>query len=510
MLNKRSLFSFILVLLPLLIFISCENELTSFGDGLLPEDDGLPLKTDTIRAVGLRTVLSPPIATSGYASSMLGEVEDSFFGITKSVFFSQILPFHFNRTLYKFPEEMEIKEVNLILGIESISGDDHSILNFTINELIPSITYQDTALDREIKGIDYLTDSLFSNTDYLEYYSENELASISLIPSYSLNYDEDYKYQYIKLTLPVSYGQKLATIQNEVLEDTSYIDTNLFTYYKYNELINAFHNELGAISIKAERNNSNEKGALLRVSTKKYHVELSEYVHNSRIEIIYSLRDTLYTYNYMFDPRYIEEMTSTTTFHWINANYYQLIHDYNGFPIDTILNSNNFNQNTGYIQSLAGLNTLIEFPNLNEYYSEHPNLLVAKARLEIKKANTDIFLNNNDTLLTRRIKGCEFNNYRTDTSYLFMNPDFTSGLYNENKGVYTIYMPVETNSIIKRELSNINDLSKVFIYPVYASPVQTTFSSFGSYYRLEPNHINLDYTALDLNSVKLIITYATP
>ena len=181
-------------------------------------------------------------------------------------------------------------------------------------------------------------------------------------------------------------------------------------------------------------------------------------------------------------------------------------HNYQGTEIATTLASNTVGEEFSYTQGLAGLGTLVEFPNIENY----GDVVILKAELQITQffdASNEIFVEPN------RIFALEVtdstNQSLTDFSFFGSNhfdgfaTDITIG--NDNVAQYTINISDYLQDVLLGEKENNGLFITNNIAQTFAGGSANTSLYFGSRIKLYgSNHQSDDYR------LKLLLKYSRP
>ena len=72
-------------------------------------------------------------------------------------------------------------------------------------------------------------------------------------------------------------------------------------------------------------------------------------------------------------------------YHPFIISYTHYEYEYSDYPVNTHINQSISNDSICFVQSLAGLKTKIEFPDMKEYFSEYDKVVINKAELNVNE-----------------------------------------------------------------------------------------------------------------------------
>jgi len=153
--NPKNLYSLFLGMFAV-VLISCEQDPSSLGSNLLPENIGY--RYDTSVAMRGNVFEDEPFITSNLSSYSIGIIEDSYFGMQKSEYIGQFLPSNFDTTIVQH----NIDSAFLYLLVDSIYGFQDQI------------QYKVYEIENEIND----DGEYYFDTDISSFYTEQNLISL--------------------------------------------------------------------------------------------------------------------------------------------------------------------------------------------------------------------------------------------------------------------------------------------------------------------------------------------
>lgn len=316
--KKKDRWVIAVVMAIVVIFSSCSIWEPDLGQDLLPPSDNVFLFYDTIFDIEAYTVSGIPIETSDrYLSNgllyMLGKVEDTLTGVSEASLFTQ-----FNTTAGFYPANNT--------EIDSI------VLNLYIEEYIGNTDEQFTIRVYEATNRIHMDSSYYSDFEMEGAYDPNLLAEISITPD-----DADTVQIFIENQ---DFYQKFLDVQTDT---ALFANDSLFKDY-FNGLY------LTASSTAGE-------GTMAKVGPSNPISRLSVKYANDSTEV---------------------DSTAERDFRWatfgINEYYSQKInifeHDHRGSAVEKLLDNPDIESPFIYVQGLAGVNTALSFPKLEEWVTE--------------------------------------------------------------------------------------------------------------------------------------------
>ena len=476
---------FYLVLISSLIFQiflnSCEDSFTTIGSSLLPQGDHLVIKTDTFTNIRLKTVVTDPVKTSKQQSQIIGEYENSFFGISNMSLLCNFIPGSYD-TIHK--KGYAYKDAYLYLYVDTFYGDNKSSMLFNIYETPVNIHEGKYGIKK--------SKSYYSNEEYDDYYStKNLLCNQEVVASNTNNLmrDTTANLYYIKIKMPDMYMQKLEN-KKDVLYDwyMNNTDTNMTEYqldsvYSYRDSI--YMTLAGGLLIEVQRNNQTEPGTVFNTYLNSLLSVNSTTVLCTRMVIYYEKDDTTTLgSNYYFDPSISNYIT----------NYAIYKNSSEGYPVSSYIDNSTNNDSIAFLSGFGGYNILLQLPDLNNYFKEYNNVIINKAELNIYEA--DNYKSITDYNSVNRLWLSNSINDLVNINAFYRNRFDPNGFNFNNK--YTFSIPYVIQDILNGEMEN--DLN---IYPAYTGRLN-------SYYSLEYDVHKLNFGVLKNDSISLILTYTLP
>jgi len=318
-----------------ILFVGCEKPENSIGLELQPGDDLLGYfvsDTTTLRASSLK---EDSLRTDELTSIMLGNYTDPIFGKTRASAVAQI---KLSSSNVVFPEIFEVDSVVL------------------------SMVYSGQFYGRPVPQafqVFKVTEDLYTDTSYFTNYrvqideTKDLVASQGAIQEISINdfsiVDGDSLQPQLRIPLDIDLGNELMTADPSVL-----VDNIVFIEYF--------------------------KGLYIRSLTEQGAVVNYDLVDSdSKLTIFY---------------RDLDDETPDTLSYVFNINsdcvrFTQIEHDYSATVLSGIENAEVDGTELNYVQSAAGIKTIIQFPFLEDYKS-FGNITINKAELIIPVVDADI------------------------------------------------------------------------------------------------------------------------
>ena len=195
---------FILLFLSIAVFISCNDDATTYsvGDEFV-DIDSRTIVTDTLSII-TSTILLDSIETSSTSRLLIGALEDSQFGKLTSQTFFNLLAYD-----YSLDNDATYDSIGIILYYDRYYyGDTTRVQKFRVHEITESFEPYDDG-------------SSFYNTSILEY-SDEVLGEVSFIP-YPNKKDSIY------IPLSYTFGKN---IFDNIIDDDVNNDDELYTLFK--------------------------------------------------------------------------------------------------------------------------------------------------------------------------------------------------------------------------------------------------------------------------------------
>jgi len=471
--DTRFFLQYLFPLIFLLTFVSsCEESFTPVGDALLPDSDGIFLKTDTINGLKVKTVITTDkLITSKDPYPLIGEIKDDFLGEMSSTWITQFLPQFMGASFGD--SVVSVNEASLILVVDSvIYGDKFSPLIFRISHLLTDTNTTNIGLSDTV--------SYLSDQDYHEIFDYEEIIlEETITPATDIKFDSSGNFHFIEFSLPESFYMRLYNIQNEILNNPDFyvndtIDNVITRDYNGDTVYYTNRKLLGALAISAYRANENT-GSIIRLNV-IHNTGLSNYPeYSTKIKINYTSSDESLSSNYFF-----------------YTNYVNINHNYSGYPIENHFNENLNDDTISIVQSLSGVKTKIEFPDIKNYFSQYNKVVINKATLIIKEYTPHSL---SDTEYSPSYIFGTFESSSYDQLYeIYYNHVNIDGSYNDSLNQYTLNIPHFIQSLVSDDRNN-----EIYLFPV-------GLRSNGYYLDI----YNYRHTILDAGSIELIVTYSTP
>lgn len=333
--RKLSLLSLFFVAL---LFVSCDDQLSSIGLNLRDDDELLGTSFMDSTTLVAYSILDDSLSTKNLSNNVLGFVNDPTLGSTKASYYAQYL---LSGTSVDFGTNPVLDSVVLCIRVGGFFGDTLSPLPVRVYELNRSL----------------YSDSTYTNTSTVEHIGVN------------LTYDPNYTV--------------LPTPRTRVYIDTNSYDSHLrirlsddFGYKFLNnpaQMANAstFAQFFKGLYVTVE--NPNGTGSLM-------YINLTSSLSN--ISIYYKNNGT---------PKRYPLVTTTAAVRFNNFE-----HNYNNGSthfINEVINRNPSDPTVGsellYIQPTAGVKTRIQFPHIKAAFKDK-NIVINRAELVITNVSNDL------------------------------------------------------------------------------------------------------------------------
>ncbi len=386
-----------------LLMLSCEEDPSKIGTGILPGRDFVSIvSTDTLSVLSY-TRYEPSTRSDNQAYGLIGTVYNPYFGITTAEFVSQV------RLGSRWGgETFAVDSVKLVLQIQSIEGDPAATQQLTISEIAEEI-FTDSA---------YYSNTPVTLTGY-----DVATVEIPALRSDTVNR--------LEFALPLAFG-------NYILRDTSML----------------FHSNA------KDDFRSYFRGLYFRVTSSTAHRMLTINLRRSS-----STYETFY--NYFIIYYHDESNTRKEYYLILdaknpNARFNRYSHDFDAADPDKGISHLNeeIRDTVSYQQSLSGAFTRIVIPGL-ETIKKDPlmkNIAVNRARLTVPVYTDGNILTTSTTasqiLLTYRLKGSSYYipDYNINTKFFDGILDTANKVYNFNIVSYVQKYLEDTTDELKPEL----------------------------------------------------------
>jgi len=336
----------IVVLTTLAIFISaCTEEADKIGLDIQPPGDRLHLfETDTITALAY-SVREDSVRTDEITYSLLGSYFDPVFGMTTASFYSE---FRLSIATLDFGESPVMDSLVLSLAYHSIWGDSTTIQTFRVFEMTENIHF----------------DSAYYSTTVTAYDQQNELGSVSVIPSTDSILIDTVKHAPV---LRIRLNQRLA---DKLLSGTS---ENFVSNDNFRQFFKGLY-------ITADPVNVSGHGAIVTFNVLSENTSLIAYYRNQE-------EDSL---------QYTFSITSASA-RYGRYNHYNYENADPTFRQQVIEGNTELGRNIIYLQPLGGVKTYLKFPSLNTLGSkiksgEIGTISVSEARIYFTNAEPEFAL----------------------------------------------------------------------------------------------------------------------
>lgn len=384
-----------------LCIVSCEEDPTSIGSGILPGKDFVTiLSTDTISVYSF-TQYDPASRSENKEYGLLGSVYNPYFGVTTAELVSQL------RLGSKWTESsFVVDSVKLILRFEDVQGDPSAVQELTISEI---------------------SEQLFNNVPY---YSNTEVLLTGYdVGTFTIPPLKD-TISTVKFNLPVSFGEY-------ILRDT----TMLFHSNARDDFRTYF------------------KGLYFRITSSSSHRMLTlNLVRSSTSSEFYNYFVIYYhTETSEAEPFYLILDAKNP-----NARFNRYVHDFEASDPEKRIDHINdgYIDTLSYVQALNGAYTKIVLPGLEEIKNnqELANIAVNKAHLTIPVYKDNEVLTNKTTArkiyLTYKLRDTVYYvpDYKISSDFFDGSLDTVKGVYNFNIVSYIQNYLQDENNELKPEL----------------------------------------------------------
>ena len=160
--NTKNLIRKFLGIVSLFLFFglySCEEEPSSLGSNLIPDEDKIQYYYDTSLTFQGNTYINDPIPTVNQSFYNIGYIDDEHFGKFKGEFAAQFLPI-INYTKDSVVANFDVDSVVLYLVVDSIYGSPLNDLEFNVYELNSTLEAKTYYSDEEIDNYYDPTDKI--------------------------------------------------------------------------------------------------------------------------------------------------------------------------------------------------------------------------------------------------------------------------------------------------------------------------------------------------------------
>lgn len=401
----RKLTTVLVFSLIILLVISCEEDPSKIGTGILPGKDFVTiLSTDTI-SVFSYTRYDSATRSENQAYGMLGSVYNPYFGVTTAEFVSQL------RLGSRWSaESFTVDSVKLVLRIEDIEGDSASVQQMTISEIAEEI-YADSP---------YYSNTPVQLTGY-------DVATVEIPPLRTDTINT------LKFDLPVAFGEYILRDTAQLFHSNARADFRSYFKGLYFRVTSSTSHRLLTINLR-------------RTSTSyDFYNYIVIYYHNAS-----AVKNEYYLILDAKNP---------------NARFNRFSHDFEASDPDLRIRHLNdgVKDTLSYIQGLNGAFTKIVLPGLEVIKNDPalPNIAINRARLTIPVYKDNNILTNSTTArqiyLAYKLRDTSYYvpDYNISTSFFDGTLDTTNNVYNFNIVSFVQKYLEDTGNELKPELEMI-------------------------------------------------------
>lgn len=314
---------------------SCSKTTEKIGNGLLPDSDHMAaFFTDTLELICHSETIDS-MTTRGMTSFLLGSMVDPVMGRTNAGFCTQL---HLSAPNQRFGTNPVVDSVVLQLAISGYYGDTLALQTVHVYELADTLSGQE--LYYQCSDVETMPTDLANGYTFQPHPTTSGLVIG----------DDTLTHSVIRIPLDHSFGQRLMDA------DTSFYDS-----------ADAFKEYVHGIKVCCEAVSTGGCISYLYPTNNDVTV-LQLYYHDAAAEETAARR-----YNYY--------ITSADTY------FNQYDHDYTlgapAFVQQVVEQDTTLGQEVLYLQSMAGIRSVIRFPNLKQWGDtlEHAHLLINEAKL---------------------------------------------------------------------------------------------------------------------------------
>ncbi len=406
--KKRLPFYLIGTVLLFILLASCEEKPDFVGKDLLPSGDDFVVLFDSLEVVQGYTKLGDSIPSGYKELFLLGSIKDPFFGISKSEIVTTIMP---SSTSKGFGTDATADSVVLILSLPEIVGEG----------IMPQVLrmYEYT----EYIGLDTI---YYTDMDITGKYNEKELGFSSISPGDSL----------IKLFITDSeIIKKFFDAEDSVLRDGDHLQ----------HFINGFYFTTDDIS-----DDISDDGIIAKIDFDGA---------ASFLYFFYTNADSIDNTNTRVPQTQYYSFQST-----YNRRINLFSHQYEGYDIGEFLNNGSKNDSLISIQSMAGVSSVIRFPEVTDWLDSMP-VAINQARLIFSMADTNVTEQNSKYFPENLSLYAITEDGRYSLVYdNLIDVGSYGGSYDSVNETYSFTIKIQIQSILKGDIPNL-DLLLVPVNP---------------------------------------------
>lgn len=346
---KKILSSGLLIIITAALLFSCKKDISKIGVDIVGENPLEVIYMDTA-TVRVYSELIDSLRTDELSAHVVGVIKDPVFGTLNASVYSQFNIDPGNES-YSFGDSPEIDSVVLYIAYANVDlyGDTSFRHEWVVYELGDEITgdsayysFQNTRLKQE--PIAYT--SFIPNYDSVEFIEENTVDD---------TYDTSMILNPVKIYLSNEFGERVITSDSTVFED----DGTLSEVFK------------GIYITTLEQNLPSSGGSLVDLDFQSDDTFIRFYYHNEEEDSL--SYDLVVNYN---------------TARFSNFNHYEYRDASPEFRSQVINGHTEEGEELIYLQGLAGVRTVIEFPYLSKI-DDYYNYAVNEAKLFIYNQDTE-------------------------------------------------------------------------------------------------------------------------
>lgn len=399
----------VLIILTTIGITSCVKEVNTIGDDLIGGQETVTIFTDTIQ-VSTFVKRVDSVKSSNQNFVMIGAINDPKFGKTTTKLYSQVL---LEKNNIDFGAGVSLDSIVLLMPYASFYGDSTSEQNFKIYEVNEKID----------------TFKTYSNQSYS---TSTLLGEHTFTPRLKItNDDGDQEFSTLRIPLNSDFGQRILDQSGQpALEN----DDNFKDFFN-------------GLSIEPANNHSQGQGGLFVFEFEKLKVRLF--------------------YNTPSSSDSIDFVFTSSSEHLGNFTHEN---NYSGTEAGNAINK--VNSENLYLQGLAGLQTVIDFPTLDSLQ----NSLGGKS-VTINKAFLQIYRTTDTLEIFKPSTGFLLNEYRlpkdgssTDSNYYPIIDDNVGGFYNQEDNLYTFNI----TRYLSRRMLDVQNKEKLYLRNNTYTSLQST------------------------------------
>lgn len=390
-----------------ILFVSCEDELTSLGLNLRNPNDLLGTSFMDSTTLTAQSILDDTIPTTGLGSNVLGFVKDPTFGTTKASIYTQYL---LNGNSVDFGSAPVLDSVVLTIRVGGFFGDTTTALPIRVYELDQKL-YSDSTY-RVNSTLAHKSDNLTYDPNY----------SVKPSPTTRVLIDTNSYDAHLRIRLSDEFGYHFLQNSQSMVNDQVFAEFFKGLYITSDEL------------------SPNETGSLLYVNLTSSISGISIYYKKNGINKRYGLltKSTAVRFN-NFEHDYTAGQSP------MNDDFVSEV--INGIPVN---GNDALGQDILYLQPTGGVKMKIGFPTIKNTFKDK-NIVINRAELVISNISEDaphFFMP--ALLAIQGVKSDGTITYLPDDAY-FTTTDYFGGSYNTSKKEYRIRITNYIQDLILRD-----------------------------------------------------------